>query len=215
MAFNDCIRDCSLEDLSTSGRKFSWTNKHYDGSRVWSRLDRAMAISTAPRDLNLLAEEVTLLAKLKTLKTAALKMLHQRPKIQDIKLNDCPTSYFLAKMAKRRQQGIVGQICDHHVVLVKGVDKVNIAFTEYYFELFSKAQPVQELDKGFIAMGACLSSNDHPSLCALVTPLKIKKALFSIGDNKSPGHDGFSAGFFYTIWSVVGNELTLCCPGIL
>ncbi|XP_074315169.1 uncharacterized protein LOC141651351 [Silene latifolia] len=42
MAFNDCIRDFQLNDLTTSGCAYSWTNKHMDGTRVWSRLDRAM-----------------------------------------------------------------------------------------------------------------------------------------------------------------------------
>ncbi|XP_074300949.1 uncharacterized protein LOC141632289 [Silene latifolia] len=278
MAFNDYIKDCSLEDLATSGREFSWTNKHHDGTRVWSRLDRAMVNAnwlqafprstatvllpglsdhspllinvfeeqrirphfsflncwaehpnylnlikqgwassfrgtvmyqffretwcsgeaSAPGDLNLLAKENSLLARFKILKSAEIKMLHQRAKIQDIKLNDCPTSYFFAKMAKRRQQGIAGQICDHHGVLVQGVDKVNYAFSDYYSDFLGKAQPVQALDKELIAKGACLSSEDHLSLCAHVTPLEIKNALFSIGDNKSPGHDGFSARFFKT-----------------
>ncbi|XP_074299452.1 uncharacterized protein LOC141630557 [Silene latifolia] len=42
LAFNDCIRDCQLDDLTTTGYEYTWTNKHNDGTRVWSRLDRVL-----------------------------------------------------------------------------------------------------------------------------------------------------------------------------
>jgi hypothetical protein len=47
----------------------------------------------------------------------------------------------------------------------------------------------------------------HPSLLANVTNDDIKKALFSIGNTKSPGPDGYSSLFFKHSWDVVGQDV--------
>lgn len=41
---------------------------------------------------------------------------------------------------------------------------------------------------------------------------EIMKAMFSIGENKSPGPDGFTSAFFKSSWEVVGEEV---CNAIL
>ncbi|XP_074315440.1 uncharacterized protein LOC141651639 [Silene latifolia] len=278
MAFNDCLRTCHLDDLSSTGCEFSWTNKHHDGTRVWSRLDRALInplwLQTFPnsnavvllpglsdhspilvnvfedqkfrkqfsfldcwtehphyqtcvttgwttqckgspiykffkklasvrkhlsllhqQDYNglsqrvlaaaqklascpagsstispivLFFDEAHLIQVYASLQKAELSMLHQRAKIHGIKMNDCSSKYFFAKIAKRKQQSIVGQICNQNGLTVHGVDEA--------------------------------------SLCLPITALEIKKALFSIGNQKSPGYDGFSSGFYKSAWSVVGDD---------
>jgi hypothetical protein len=44
-------------------------------------------------------------------------------------------------------------------------------------------------------------------LLAAVSYDDIKKALFSIGDHKSPGPDEYSSFFFKNSWDVVGQDL--------
>ncbi|GKA30820.1 putative RNA-directed DNA polymerase [Tanacetum coccineum] len=40
-----------------------------------------------------------------------------------------------------------------------------------------------------------------------VTDREIKDAMFSMGDDKSPGPDGYSAAFFKEAWSIVGDDV--------
>ncbi|XP_074299340.1 uncharacterized protein LOC141630414 [Silene latifolia] len=54
--------------------------------------------------------------------------------------------------------------------------------------------------------GTIVHGVDKGPLCSLVNALKIKNALFSIGNYKSPGYDGFSTGFYKSAWSVVGDD---------
>ncbi|XP_074321237.1 uncharacterized protein LOC141657793 [Silene latifolia] len=44
--FNECLLNCQLDDINGSGCEFTWTNKQDDTTRVWSKLDRALANSS-------------------------------------------------------------------------------------------------------------------------------------------------------------------------
>jgi hypothetical protein len=63
------------------------------------------------------------------------------------------------------------------------------------------------LDESVVCCGARLDSTLHAFLLADVSNDDIKKALFSIGDAKSPGPDGYSSLFFKSSWDVVGQDL--------
>ncbi|KAK9748444.1 hypothetical protein RND81_02G057900 [Saponaria officinalis] len=43
--FNNCLSHCDLDDLHSSGCEFTWSNKQEGASRVWCKLDRALANS--------------------------------------------------------------------------------------------------------------------------------------------------------------------------
>ncbi|XP_074315376.1 uncharacterized protein LOC141651570 [Silene latifolia] len=43
MAFNQCLLDCTLDDLHSFGCEHTWTNKREAIARVWSRLDRVLS----------------------------------------------------------------------------------------------------------------------------------------------------------------------------
>ncbi|XP_074298602.1 uncharacterized protein LOC141629514 [Silene latifolia] len=42
MAFNSCLASCSLDDRSSTGTDFTWTNKKDHLTRVWFKLDRVL-----------------------------------------------------------------------------------------------------------------------------------------------------------------------------
>ena len=63
------------------------------------------------------------------------------------------------------------------------------------------------LDESVVCCGPRLDTTLHPSLLANVTNDDIKKALFSIGNTKSPGPDGYSSLFFKHSWDVVGQDV--------
>lgn len=56
-------------------------------------------------------------------------------------------------------------------------------------------------------MGSCLSIDDQVSLIKPFSNKEIKDAMFSIGNNKSPGIDGFNSGFFKHSWELVQSDV--------
>ncbi|XP_074318506.1 uncharacterized protein LOC141655319 [Silene latifolia] len=62
---------------------------------------------------------------------------------------------------------------------------------------------VQNIDPDIIANGKCVEPADFDILTRPISVEEIKNALFSIGSNKSPDLDGFSAGFFKAAWDIV------------
>ena len=52
----------------------------------------------------------------------------------------------------------------------------------------------------------CISEDQNHQLTMPVTEEEIKEALFSIGDDKALGLDGYSSFFFKRAWNVVGAD---------
>ena len=53
-----------------------------------------------------------------------------------------------------------------------------------------------------------LQTDVAESMVRQVTEDEVKKAMFSIGENKAPGPDGYTSAFFKKSWDVVGDEVT-------
>ncbi|GJT02020.1 hypothetical protein Tco_0823189 [Tanacetum coccineum] len=53
----------------------------------------------------------------------------------------------------------------------------------------------------------CLDEQGAAHMVRMVTDSEIKEAMFSMGDEKSPGPDGFSAAFFKQAWHIVGVDV--------
>nr|GFA58360.1 RNA-directed DNA polymerase, eukaryota, reverse transcriptase zinc-binding domain protein [Tanacetum cinerariifolium] len=57
-------------------------------------------------------------------------------------------------------------------------------------------------------LDVCLNDQNALHMVRSVTDREVKDAIFSMGDDKSPGPDGYTAAFFKDAWLIVGDEVT-------
>ncbi|XP_011074607.1 uncharacterized protein LOC105159294 [Sesamum indicum] len=54
----------------------------------------------------------------------------------------------------------------------------------------------------------CITDEEASHLLLPFSPDDVKQAVFDIAEDKAPGPDGYSSGFFKAAWPVVGEEVT-------
>lgn len=74
--------------------------------------------------------------------------------------------------------------------------KVAQEFTHFYCDFLGNGSFGQQFDAEILSRGPLLPKNEAMTLVKDISRQEIKDALFSIGDDKSLGPDGYSSCFF-------------------
>ncbi|GKA61099.1 hypothetical protein Tco_0760506 [Tanacetum coccineum] len=86
-------------------------------------------------------------------------------------------------------------------------DKVSDAFVSHYENFLGQPGVTQ----GFNTLNlfkTCLDEQVALDMVRVVSNQEVKEAVFSMGDDKSPGPDGYTTVFFKEVWGIVGNDVT-------
>ncbi|GFY91496.1 hypothetical protein Acr_07g0016920 [Actinidia rufa] len=84
--------------------------------------------------------------------------------------------------------------------------QVNESFIEFYKNLLGSSSDCSAIDISILMNGKLVDDGQATELMRAITDKEIKESLFSIGDDKAPGPDGYSAHFFKRAWNIVGTE---------
>ncbi|KAK9668245.1 hypothetical protein RND81_13G044400 [Saponaria officinalis] len=152
-----------------------------------------------PGDQILMQKESSDLEKFLMLQKAELSFSKQRAEIRNIQLNDEGTSYFYAKINERACKNKIGSIL-HNGSLATTDASIGEAFVAYYTNLLGVEHSMADFGQLNVG-GTKLAEEKHASLLLPVLESQIRDTLFGIADDKAPGIDGFSSGFFQSTWS--------------
>jgi len=159
------------------------------------------------RDNNqLLTQDKLLRLTLINLKSAEKMFFSQKLKNAFFKESDKGTHFFHSLMNHTHRRNYISAIQCPDGMLTTSISEVGEEFVRYYRELLGTSKHTTSIDVEVALSGPCIDAGSHSLLLAPVSNDLIKKALFSIGNDKAPGPDGYSSHFFKTAWDVVGND---------
>ena len=110
-------------------------------------------------------------------------------------------------MKRNKGRGYVAAISKEDGSLTCSTEEVASEFLLYFQRLLGSDSQVEHIDSHVLQCGEAISSNQASDLIKVVSSEEIKEALFSIGNDKSPGPDGYSALFFKRAWDIIGMQL--------
>ncbi|GJR51089.1 reverse transcriptase domain-containing protein [Tanacetum coccineum] len=131
--------------------------------------------------------------------------LKQKAKISWLKDGDSNTAYFHKSVKSRVSRSRIDVISNSDGIIFAN-DKVPDAFVAHYEAFLGQTGYTNGFD-GSNLFSNCLDEQGAAHMVRTVTDHEIKEAMFSMGDEKSPGPDGFSAAFFKEAWHIVGVDV--------
>ncbi|KAL2240815.1 UNVERIFIED_CONTAM: hypothetical protein Sindi_0722700 [Sesamum indicum] len=117
---------------------------------------------------------------------------------------------FFRKIAQRRSTRRIFQINDDQGSTHTDPEEVINEFVTYYQNLLGGDRRRTGVDIRTLRPWArhILSNEESTTLLLPFTPADVKQAVFDIDEDKAPGPDGYSSGFFKAAWPIVGQEVT-------
>lgn len=141
-------------------------------------------------------------------------MEHQRSRVQWLREGDKNTEYFQAKAKARARTNKIKRLRRQDGSWTSEQMELEQMAAQFYQNLFMAQENLQpDLVCQFVHRKVTDQMNselDRPFTCE-----EIEKALFSMKPNKSPGVDGFTAGFFQKHWSLIKSSVLAAVLGFL
>jgi hypothetical protein len=137
------------------------------------------------------------------LKSAEKAFFFQKLKCNFLKDIDRGTSFFHALMSHRHRKSFIPAIQCSNGELTTSIDEVGAEFVHFYQSLLSTSSATSPINEVVVHSGPCLDVNQSDFLLSPVSNEAIKETLFSIGNDKAPGPDGYSSIFFKKSWDIV------------
>lgn len=156
---------------------------------------------------SLLAHDMILRSKLSSIKLAEKQFFSQKIKCNFLKHSDKGSKFFHALLGQNHQRNSIPAIMCSHGCLSTSLQEVGNEFVSFYQNLLGSSKTIVPLDSAVIHSGPCLPATSHGFLLAPVSQEEIRMAVFSIGNDKAPGPDGYSSLFYKQAWDVIGGDV--------
>ncbi|GJZ06098.1 RNA-directed DNA polymerase, eukaryota, reverse transcriptase zinc-binding domain protein [Tanacetum coccineum] len=213
MEINDCVNQIEVDDLCCFGLYFTWTKnlhkvKKGNVTGILKKLDRVMDFLTImEKGWNIDVEGCTmysLVKKMKALKGPLSKLSWKNGNlVENIKkiqsdLKDIQTAIDADPFNK--------SLRDRECVLLKNY--LDVVSDEEKLLYQKSPNPMVVLkSNGEMLFIKKLPDDESNFMIREVNDREIKDAMFSIGDNKAQGPDGFFAKFFKKAWHIVSKDV--------
>ena len=146
--------------------------------------------------------------KIKEYEYKQLNGARLRAKVQEIEQGERCTSYFVNLEKQRANNKIMNCLLTEDGTLVETQDEILKETTNFYKRLYT-SEKTNDLAQDYLLnnLKQTLTDEDNDSIEGEITLNEILIAIKSLANEKSPGCDGFTAGFYKTFSNVISNDL--------
>ncbi|GJR24572.1 hypothetical protein Tco_0973099 [Tanacetum coccineum] len=198
-----------LKNLKKPLRKLMYDkgNLHSNVTRLRDDLDVIQAaIDSDPFNMTFRDREAVCIADFNQAVLMEERFLKQKAKIKWLKEGDSNSAYYHKMVKSRVSKSRIDVVTNAEGVLFEN-DNVPNAFVTHYEMFLGHAGDMNEVNLDNLFKSR-INDLDALDMVREVTNKEVKDALFSMGDDKSPGPDGYTAAFFKEAWSIVEVDVS-------
>ncbi|PKI74057.1 hypothetical protein CRG98_005535, partial [Punica granatum] len=204
--FADFLNSTELTDHTSIGCYYTWSNKRQEGFQA-RKIDRVLINEKWVQ--NSIKKEMDLRVKLLEATDRQEKFLKQKSRVAWLKAGDQNTSFFHKTVKGRNARSTIRALFSTSGVKLEGVQEIKDEAINYYQGLLGRKDDCIGRVSTSQLSSILKKKVPHPKLQMLMSPIaeeEIKTTLFSMGNDKSPGLDGFTAFFYKHAWQVVRRD---------
>ncbi|GJU82334.1 hypothetical protein Tco_1284699 [Tanacetum coccineum] len=198
-----------LKSLKKPLRKllFDHGNLHDNVVKLRMEVDKVQKdLDMDPFNINLREEEAAYVQAFNEALIMEERFLKQKAKIEWLRVGDSNSAYFHKSVKSRVSRSRINVISNSEGIVFSG-DQVANAFVSHYEEFLGHKGQHSDLNTLNLFPNK-LDPEDALNMIRPVTQKEVKDAMFSMGNDKSPGPDGFTAAFFKEAWDIVFGDVT-------
>ncbi|XP_021996282.1 uncharacterized protein LOC110893484 [Helianthus annuus] len=200
------VKKLKLLKSPLRGLLFQQGNLHKKVENIRRELDAIqLDIDLNPMNAGLLSQEAKLLADYQDACLDEERFLKQKSKVDWLRAGDANTKFFHASLKSRNHVTRIEVISNSHGVLFQG-DDVSKALVHHY-ENFIGIEDDINLHPTHDLFVKRLRNEDANHMVRPVTSEEVKLAMFSMGNDKAPGPDGYTAAFYKHAWPIIGQDV--------
>ncbi|KAL9680372.1 hypothetical protein QQ045_018250 [Rhodiola kirilowii] len=159
-----------------------------------------------PNDQRLIQKELSMVRDYRKLKEHQLLFYQQRAKIQWLQDGDSNSKFYHSFLKGRRSKNNISLVKGADGIVYTHLPSIKIEFLKYFKSILAESKPCSPIDPLIINRGNLIEDAQCRPLISEASDIEIWRALSRIGEDKSPGPDGFSARFFRKNWRLIGKE---------
>nr|GEX99632.1 hypothetical protein [Tanacetum cinerariifolium] len=226
--FQECINDLKLLNVNCTGLRFTWNQKPKGGDGILKKIDQKTSVSgfwmfKVVKHLKLLKKPLRkLLYDHKNFHENVKRLRHELDEAQK-PLDLDPSNFELreeevAYLQAFNDASLMEEVTSHasrnridSVTTAKGIcidgDQVHVVFIDHYTAFLGQQGVPYSFGTTDLFYNQ-LTNDTANHMVHDVTDKEIQDAIFSMGDNKASGPDGYFAAFFKEAWDIIAAEVT-------
>lgn len=122
---------------------------------------------------------------------------------------DSNSKFFHNAVNQRKRRNKIAKLKKVDGTWAESKEDIGVEIVEYFRAIFSSSSIEDPTAPEGIQCS--ITQDQNEKLTRKVYPAEVKKALFDMHPDKSPGLDGFSPGFYQFFWDIMETDITAVC----